>query len=386
MVLDLLSFKSKAVIKSTERNIARTSPGLSAHINSLSALNAAAHNQSQLGKLGLKQILPLFSKRPTDIGLAMTIIQLYMLTSNPGAATTVLEKLLSNIALSETVSDKDHILNAPGIVALQVSLYGLQHRTSQVKTVLAKASSYWRHKSKSASKSTETRSTQLLHAAGLALVSSTNPEYQSEAREIFSALYSQSADSRFARAGYVAAHAPISSSSPAISPEPKISQVADTLSPLPTLIKGIDIGALEAAGVASRKPASTSSTISGRKRALESDPKSKQAANTSAAQQQQPTKKKRLRRSYLPKDYDPSRTPDLERWLPLRDRSNYRPKGKKGRKKAEDKTQGGAAAGDKAGDGGASTVSTTAAAAPVVSGGGGPGGGKAKGKKKGGRK
>ena len=32
---------------------------------------------------------------------------------------------------------------------------------------------------------------------------------------------------------------------------------------------------------------------------------------------------------------------DPERWLPLRDRSSYRPKGKKGKKKATDNTQGG---------------------------------------------
>lgn len=32
---------------------------------------------------------------------------------------------------------------------------------------------------------------------------------------------------------------------------------------------------------------------------------------------------------------------DPERWLPLKDRSSYRPKGKKGKKKALDATQGG---------------------------------------------
>lgn len=32
---------------------------------------------------------------------------------------------------------------------------------------------------------------------------------------------------------------------------------------------------------------------------------------------------------------------DPERWLPLKDRTSYRPKGKKGKKKALDATQGG---------------------------------------------
>ena len=40
-------------------------------------------------------------------------------------------------------------------------------------------------------------------------------------------------------------------------------------------------------------------------------------------------KTKKLRKSLIPKDYDPNKKPDPERWLPLRDRSTYKPKGKK---------------------------------------------------------
>lgn len=36
----------------------------------------------------------------------------------------------------------------------------------------------------------------------------------------------------------------------------------------------------------------------------------------------------------LPKNYDPKATPDLERWLPMRERSYYRGK-KKGKKKEQ---------------------------------------------------
>ena len=87
-----------------------------------------------------------------------------------------------------------------------------------------------------------------------------------------------------------------------------------------------------------------------------------------------------MRKSRLPKDYDPSKAPDPERWLPLKDRSTYRPKGRKGRQKAAEKTQGGGVSGEKGG-------------AEAKAGGGGegvikaaekkPGGGQAKGKKKG---
>lgn len=64
-----------------------------------------------------------------------------------------------------------------------------------------------------------------------------------------------------------------------------------------------------------------------------------------------------MRKSRLPKDYEQGKVPDPERWLPLRDRSTYRPKGKKGRAKAAltqggvvDKTQATGGGGGRAGE------------------------------------
>ena len=79
----------------------------------------------------------------------------------------------------------------------------------------------------------------------------------------------------------------------------------------------------------------------------------------------------------MPKDYVEGKAMDPERWLPLRDRSSYRPKGKKGKKKAMELTQGGVV--KEEGEslelaGGAGTVKVEKAA-------GGGGGGKAKKKK-----
>ncbi|KAK9696615.1 Signal recognition particle subunit SRP72 [Basidiobolus ranarum] len=53
--------------------------------------------------------------------------------------------------------------------------------------------------------------------------------------------------------------------------------------------------------------------------------------------------KKRKRKPLLPKNYDPSVTPDPERWLPKRERAAYRPKGKK--KNLKGASQGSASAG-----------------------------------------
>lgn len=90
--------------------------------------------------------------------------------------------------------------------------------------------------------------------------------------------------------------------------------------------------------------------------------------------------RKRARKSRRPKDYDPARTPDPERWVPLKDRSTYRPKGRKGRQKAAEKTQGGGVGGggEKGGEakpgGGEGVIKAVEKK---------PGGGQAKGKKKG---
>lgn len=343
LALDLLALKANGVIKTTGSILSSSTSTLSPHINNVSILNAAAHAQSQLAKLGLKQILPLLEKRPKDIGLVMTIIQLYVLTNNHGSAITVLESLLKRLSESQTPSDQD-ILYAPGLVALQVSLYTSQGRKSQIKTTLAKAASHWRHKSKPP--------TTLLQVAGLSLLDSSDPEHQSIARDIFSTLHTQEPSSKSATAGYVASHA--------LTAHEMVSSEADTLTPVARLIAGIDVAALEEAGVPSLP--STGTTATSRKRP--SDEKSKPV-------------KKRVRKSRLPKDYDPSKTPDPERWLPLKDRSTYRPKGRKGRQKAAEKTQGGVS-GEKGAEvkaGGGEGVIKAAEKKP--------GGGQAKGKKKG---
>lgn len=343
LALDLLASKFSGVVKTTSSLLSEASPTTSAHINSIAVLNAAAHAQSQLAKVGLKQILPLIEKRPKDIGLVMTIIQLYVLTNNHGSALTVLESLIKHLSQSTSPNHQD-ILFAPGLIALQVSLYTQQGRKSQVKAVLAKAASYWRHRSKAPSS--------LLQAAGLSLLDSSNAEDQNIARDIFDFLHTQDPTSKFETAGYVAANA-------LTFPE-RIAAEAETLIPVARLIAGIDVNALENGGVPSLQSATMATS---RKRPL--DEKLKPA-------------RKRVRKSKLPKDYDPSRKPDPERWLPLKDRSTYRPKGKKGRQKAAEKTQGG--------------VSSEKAA--EAKGGGGDGvikapekaGGQAKGKKKKGKK
>ncbi|KAL8775337.1 MAG: hypothetical protein Q9209_000344 [Squamulea sp. 1 TL-2023] len=318
-VLDLLALKYGGVIESTARKLTNDSlPSISSHLNHISVLNATAHAQYRLGKFGIKHILPLLKKRPLDVGLAMLVVQLYILTDNHGSATTVLETLLKHLESSEAVDHQD-VRYAPGLVATVVSLYKIQGRKSQITTELAKAASYWRHKSKPPKS--------LLNAAGLGLLESDASEDQASARDIFAALHQQDPGSKIATAGYVAAHA-LSSQS--------VAEEAKSLTPISRLIAGIDVAALEEAGVP-RPRMSADAQAASRKRAL--DEKLKPA-------------KKRVRKSRLPKDYDPNKAPDPERWLPLKERSSYRPKGKKGRQKTAGLTQGGV---EKGGDSAAGT-------------------------------
>ncbi|KAH0558932.1 hypothetical protein GP486_004438, partial [Trichoglossum hirsutum] len=303
--IDLLSLKYAGVAKSTARYISEhPSPNVSTNVNSISVLNATAHAQNQIGKAGLKEILPLLEKRPNDVGLILTILQLYVLTNNHPSAISLLESFFKRLEESSTPANQD-VRFAPGLVGVLISLYLLQGRKSHIRTELTKAASYWRRKSKPPRP--------LLGAAGKALLKSSKPEDQRVAAEIFESLKEQDPKNRLSIAGYIASH---------VSPSSDLSKFqadTDKLSPIPRM----DAAALEEAGV---PHAPTISTNTSKKRAADT-------AATAAP------KKKRARKSRLPKDFDPSKPPDPERWLPLRDRSSYRPKGKKGKAKAAAATQ-----------------------------------------------
>ncbi|MCJ1389373.1 Signal recognition particle core component [Xylographa bjoerkii] len=308
LALDLLSSKFSGVRNSTGKALlGYTSPSTRPEINTNSVVNAAAHAQNQLGKLGLTSILPLLEKRPNDVGLILTIIYLYILTNNHGSAITVLETFFKRLDLSATVPDED-VRFAPGLVAVMVSLYSIQGRKSHIRTELAKAASYWRHKSK--------HSPSLLRAAGLVLLDSISSDDRAAAGDIFDMLHHQDPKDKLSAAGYVAAYATTDLT--------KVKSTLEHLPPVARLTAGVDVDALEAAGVPNIPSAAALNTS--KKRAADESTK---------------PAKKRIRKSKLPKDFDPNKAPDPERWLPLRDRSSYRPKGKKGKQKAQALTQGG---------------------------------------------
>lgn len=240
------------------------------------------------------------------------MIQFHVKLGKSTAAVTALEKTLH--ALDESISeqDKDVRFN-PGLLSVLVSLYKLEGRKLQIRSELTKAATHWRQRADAP--------LPLLRAAAASLLDSSNSSDLDTAGDLFKALYQSNPNDRFATAGYVASQATVDYT--------KVEPQIGSLPSVHDLVADVDVAALEKSGVSassSTAVAAAATMANARKR-------------TSEGKEGRATK--RVRKSRLPKDYDPNKTPDPERWLPLRDRSTYRPKGRKGKQKAADRMQGG---------------------------------------------
>jgi signal recognition particle subunit SRP72 len=304
--VDLAAMKYDGVARSTARILTQTpGPSVSPWNSSVSAIHAAASARCGTDAASLKQLTQLLEKRPDDVGLLLTVVQLHLRNDNVSAAISLLEAFSKRL---EEVGSYDEIRFAPGLVALAVQLYRSQGRKAAVGDLLERAAKFWHQKPDAAAG--------LLKAAGLALLESSDPEGLSMARDIFGDLQQQDSNKPLISAGLVAATSTVDLAS--------ARPFLEALTPVNELISGVDVASLEGAGVASL-PASL--PPAGTKRSAPSD--SEKAV------------KKKIRKSKMPKDYEEGKKMDPERWLPLRDRSSYRPKGKKGKKKALETTQGG---------------------------------------------
>ncbi|CAJ2507984.1 Uu.00g091700.m01.CDS01 [Anthostomella pinea] len=307
--LELQAQKFQGVESSTRSQIlGATIPTASVDVANLGVISAAAHTRLGTGKVALKQILPMLERRPNDVGLLLTIIQLYVQMQSPGPALALLETFLQRLETA-TAPDHEDVRFAPGLVAAAVALYRLQGRQNSIRMELARASAHWRSRS-------EPSSTSLLREAGVELLRSSNPEDLAAAGATFEKLVAQSENDMTAIAGLVASFA--------TSDYAKVEPYLQGLTTVERLAAGANVQALIDAGVAAIPVPVPMS----KKRAADGDPEKDKAV-------------KRRRKKRLPKNYEEGKQPDPERWLPLRDRSTYRPKGKKGKKRAQEATQGG---------------------------------------------
>ncbi|CAK7264114.1 Signal recognition particle subunit SRP72 [Sporothrix epigloea] len=293
----------------------------------LGVCGAAAKAELQTGKDALRRILPLLEHRPDDVGLLLTVVQLYLQARNADAALSLIEAYFSRSEQSATASAADARF-APGLVALAVSLYKLQGRQNAVRNELAKALAHWQQ----ASKSPSAAPVSLLRAAGSELLRSQDSSHQAAATAAFESLHASNPTDKIAVAGLVASLA-------ASSQTDRQQRLANALTPVDQLVKDIDVTSLLLGGVAVLAVAAPAKS----KKRLAAAGGEETAADSQAAKRLKtgstagPKLSRQARKLQANSDkndgsFDPNKKMDAERWLPVRDRSSYRPpKGKKGR-------------------------------------------------------
>lgn len=287
------------------RRLLETPPSISsAEAFELSVINVAARSLIHSSAVSLKEVQSVIEERPADVGAVLTAVQLYVVANNPDAALTLLESLFKTLEASESLPNRF----SPGLVALAVSLYRLQGRHGCIRNELAKAASHWIEQE-------GRQSSSLLRGAGAELLRSSDSGDLAAAGAAFEKLCAQPTQDPVAKSGLVASFAKTDPG--------KVQPFLNSLPAVDVLVSSVDTRSLLDHGVVSAQPITSLS-------------KKRAAAESTVADQA-----KKRRRRKLPKNYEEGKKVDPERWLPLRDRSSYRPKGKKGKKKATENTQGG---------------------------------------------
>ncbi|KAG5978835.1 hypothetical protein E4U55_005880 [Claviceps digitariae] len=306
-IISMLAHKTGGVKKRAYRAVHQCrSTSSTAELNSISVIGAAAKTQGLPGKDVLRSLIHLTKRRPHDAGLALIIIQLQLQRKNVGAAMRTLDSFFSRLENSN--NEQYHRLRfTPGLIALAVIMKRIQKRESSAKAELIEAGRYWlQHQAPCA--------LSLLKEAGAELVSSSSNDDLKLAGAIFEKLNKENAASPATSAGLVAALASVNAYA--------LKHHTSLLPTTESLVYGTQINELISSGIMVSPRCSTSE-----KRMSSNDNNVERAI------------KKRRRK--LPKNLADGQAPDPERWLPLRDRSSYRPKGKKGRRRATEFTQGG---------------------------------------------
>lgn len=278
-----------------------TQRNLSPQAASAGVFKAAAHVRGLNGNSALRKVLALLEKNPIDPGVLLTAVHLYVLSNNLPMAATILTEFFARLEKSESSTDLD-MRFAPGLVALQASMDSKLNRITHAKAEISKAVSYWRDRS-----ANDLDIASLLAAAGMTLLQDPTSDERKAANKFFHSLDQQNPNDPAAAAGLAAT---------SDSKEADAEALGENIMPVKELIAGADAAALEASGIA--KLPSKIGSVSKKRPATYNDGK--------------PSKPKKIRPSKMPKDFEANKKMDPERWLPLRDRTNWRPKGKKKRR------------------------------------------------------
>jgi len=221
------------------------------------------------------------------------------------AACALVENFISLLAQADS-RERRQLRFTPGLVALLVSLYKAQGRQRSIPVALSKLLASGETPAKELHAS-------LLRELGLSLIMSQHDLEELQAAAVaFQALLEKEPSDDVAVAGVVASRG--------LSGDNNRKSLLTRLSPVGPLVDGIQVQSLLSGGVV--LPSST--TIQTKRKPL--------------SDLEKPAKKRRRK---VVGDVESGKQLDPERWLPLRDRASYRPRGKKGKKRAAETTQGG---------------------------------------------
>lgn len=302
-VLGLRCQKFSGVEKETADVVSKAAPSMSPSITHLGVLNVAAATQLAAGNSVFAKCQELLKERPLDVGLALAAVQLAIRERNPSAASSIVQSLLEALGRADAPEPKK-LRYVPGLVALAVALHRAQGKLGPAMAELSEVALH-------CSGRAEAFPLSFLRETGLELINSHRIDEVRLAATAFESVFNRSPNDDSAAAGLVASSTRLD--------DEKTVALSAKLSPVEELVSGVDVAALLDGGVIG----SSSATQLKRRPAEESE---------------RPVKKRRRR---VPKNAEPGKELDPERWLPLRDRSSYKPKGRKGKKKAAESTQGG---------------------------------------------
>ncbi|KTW27913.1 uncharacterized protein T551_02880 [Pneumocystis jirovecii RU7] len=250
------------------------------------------------GNQACTQLMELHEKNPSNIPLSLAIIQFMISSKNIRNAQKIMEKLL------DSLKENKNKRFSPGLIRLAVEIYERRGREDLAQQELYAASKYWR-----STGSNDPKLIELLYASGkskLKNIISKKGNPNISAIDDFSYLLKISPNNQKALAGLTIYYL-----------NTDISEALKYANKLPSpdlLIQKMDANYLEKSGIINH--------LSKKRKTNQSEPSLKQ-------------KKKK---SKLPKNYDPNKQPDPERWIPKKLRSYYKPP--KEKKKKSNRTQG----------------------------------------------
>lgn len=262
-------------------------------------------NNTQSNTEQMKALNKLYSVKKTNVALAFLIAQIYANNDSYSLAAIAISDYIKN-----TKEKNPEQAFAPGVIAALSSLYTLAGRESCAIPFIEEAVTYW---SKNASEVMDNNQLQILFADSSYLLA-TSPALKLVS-DTLENLYKQDPSNIVVISGLLGLGDPEISQ--------KYSKHENQLISIQEATRGIDAKLIASSGL---EPLL-------KKRAISSLEQGKVSKG--------PAKKKKMGK--LPKNYDESKTPDPERWIPLKDRSTYKPPKAKGKKKVLASTQGGQA-------------------------------------------